>query len=119
MFELLFQRVYHLQPAQIFVGILITCAAVGFASSIIVPLFFQLLDNTKRARARQRRMMPAQAQAHIDRLSRRLLEAHDRETLLRKENHELRRLVAAEANFGRNHRADVQATLKEVAGGKL
>jgi hypothetical protein len=85
--------------------------AVGIAASFLGPYFFELLEHTPAAKARRKAAIPSQTRAQIDSLSRRLLEAHDREKVLRKENHELRRLVAVETNFGRNHRADVQATI--------
>jgi CRP-like cAMP-binding protein len=84
---------------------------VGIAASLAAPIFAELLDNTPQAKARKRAMMPAQARQMIDSLSRRLLESQDRETELRRENAQMRRLLNAEASFGRNHRADIQATL--------
>jgi len=109
--DAILHQVLSLPALTLFRGMLVVAFLVGIAGSIIVPVFFQLLDNTKKAKARRKQQLPREAQATIDRLSRRVLEAHDRETALRKENHELRRLVAAETNFGRNHRADVQRTV--------
>lgn len=109
--DAILQKILNLTPEQIFRSLLLVLFAVGMLSSLIAPFFFHLVENTKAAKKRAKQAVPAQAQARINDLSRRLLEAHERETVLGKENHELRRLVRAEASFGRNHRADIHATI--------
>jgi type II secretory pathway pseudopilin PulG len=110
--DAILHQVLLCNPYVILRDVLIVVALVGFVASFIGPSFGQIFEHTKKAKAKLRAMVPREAQAKIDSLSRRLLEAHDRETVLRKENHELRRLVSAEANWGRNHRADIHTTIR-------
>lgn len=105
-------RVLMIPPVTILGWLLLLVFITGMAGSLAVPLVVQLLDSTKAARARQRSAVPRQAQERIAILSRRVLEAHDRETTLRKENSELRRLLAAGTNFSRSHIAEAQTFLK-------
>lgn len=109
--DAILQKIYHLPPEVILRDFLVVCAIVGVAASFAPSLLFHFLEHTPKARARNKREMNAELLRKYDEAGRRLHEAHDRETLLRKENHELRRLIAAETNWGRNHRADVQATI--------
>lgn len=110
--DAILQRILNASPRSLVGWLFALLFLTGIAGSLVVPFFMTMMDRTKKAQEKARRMIPAQAQARINDLSRRVMEAHDRETHLRKENHELRRLVAAETNFGRNHRADVHAVLK-------
>jgi sensor histidine kinase regulating citrate/malate metabolism len=60
--EAIFQKILHNSPGTILIFFLILCALVGFISSLLPALFFQLLESTPKAKARKRREINAELQ---------------------------------------------------------
>lgn len=88
-------------------------AVFGFAYAVLVMVGFALilraLDNTRQAKERRAREVPAEARARIGELSALVLDGQKRERALTAENARLRGLVDEESNHGRNWRARVHA----------
>jgi len=80
-------------------------------------LMLRRLDNTRKARERRSREMPAEARARIGELAAALVEEQKACKALRSENGRMLSFLAEESNHGRNWRSDVQAFLKEVSRG--
>ena len=56
------ERLLHNRPWDLFLGFLILCAIVGFVSSLLPALLFQLLALTPKAKARRKRDLNAELQ---------------------------------------------------------
>lgn len=55
LWDAILQRILHNDPRTLLLAALVLCAIVGFASSLLVPLFMHILDCMPGARARRRR----------------------------------------------------------------
>lgn len=87
-----------------------------YAALIMVGFGFilQALDNTKKAKARRARELPAEARAKIGELALQVADSTARERVLRSQNARMRAQLAEENNHGRNWRSGTEALLHEA-----
>ena len=111
---------FHVTPLGLIIvtwngWLLIAAFLFAYAVFIMVGFGFVLgaLDNTKKARARRTREMPAEARQKIGELALQVADGVARERILRLQNARMRAALAEECNHGRNWRGEAQAILKE------
>jgi len=73
--EAILQKILHNNPTTVLIFFLIVCAIVGFVSSLLPALFFQLLESTPKAKARKRRELNAELQRKYEGICAELVEA--------------------------------------------
>lgn len=112
LFDAIFQLILHTPPLTIFVGMLILAAVVGFASSLIVPVFFQAMENTRAGKARRRRDVNADLQRRYEQTCAQLVEMTEAHDSAARENIRLVGLLREERNHNVSwdRRADLALT---------
>jgi Flp pilus assembly protein TadB len=81
---------------------------------LLFAFFLQRMSMTKKAREREAKAIPEEARKRIGELAEKILLAQEREVFLSQRLADATRLLKNECNFGRNHRAEVQAFLQEI-----
>ncbi len=105
-------KVLNSDPLTILAGILAMAAFVGLASSLLVPLFFTLMDNRPKVKAQRKKDLNAALQDRYEKTCMALVEMGDKLEAVEKENVELRRLNAERLQFDRYHDSRTKAAMK-------
>jgi len=77
LFDAILQRILHNDPRTLLTAAIVLCAAIGFASSLVVPLVVQLFDCLPGARARRRRDLNADLLRKYERACARIVEQNE------------------------------------------
>jgi hypothetical protein len=100
--DAILQRILHLPPETIFRGVLSVVFIAGMTGNMLVSAFFQILENTPRAKARKRRELNAELQRKYESACAELREALAERDAMAKENSRLIGLLREEHSHNRD-----------------